>query len=64
MKKYTYRVSALQRAIMTTFVDAKNEKQAIEIAKKSEAWNFDGYMPEDYFDYEIDYSFDPERVKS
>ena len=32
MKKYTYRVSALQRAIMTTFV--------------------------------IDYSFDPERVKS
>ena len=64
MKKYTYRVSALQRAIMTTYVNAKNEKQAIEIAKKSEDWNFDGYMPEDYFDYEIDYSFDPERVKS
>ena len=39
------------------------EKEAIEIAKKSEDWNFDNYF-EDYFDYEIDYSFDPERVKS
>ena len=64
MKTYIYRVSALQRAIMSTFVEAENEQQAIEIAKKSEDWNFDGYMPEDYFDYEVDYSFDPERVKS
>ena len=47
----------------STFVDAKDEKQAIEIAKKNEDWNFDGYMPEDYFDYEVDYSFDPERVE-
>ena len=64
MKKYTYRVSALQKAIMSTFVEAKNEQEAIEIAKKSEDWNFDNYLDEDYFDYEIDYSFDPERVKS
>ena len=40
-----------------------HEEQAIEIAKKSEDWNFDNYF-EDYFDYEIDYSFDIERVKS
>jgi hypothetical protein len=64
MKKYRYRVSALQKAIMSTHVEAENEEQAIEIAKKSEDWNFDGYTPEDYFDYEIDYSFDIERVKS
>ena len=64
MKKYRYRVMALQKAIMSTHVEAENEEQAIEIAKKSEDWNFDGYMPEDYFDYEIDYSFDSERVKS
>ena len=64
MKKYTYRVSALQKAITSTFVEAKNEQEAIEIAKKSEDWNFDNYLDEDYFDYEIDYSFDPERVKS
>ncbi len=63
MKKYRYRVSALQKAIMSTFVEAENEQEAIEIAKKSEDWNFDNYV-EDYFDYEIDYSFDPERVKS
>ena len=63
MKKYRYRVSALQKAIMSTFVEAKNEQEAIEIAKKSEDWNFDNYF-EDYFDYEIDYSFDIERVKS
>ena len=63
MKKYRYRVSALQKAIMSTFVEAKNEQEAIEIAKKSEDWNFDNYLDEDYFDYEIDYSFDPERVK-
>ena len=62
MKKYRYRVSALQKAIMSTFVEAKNEQEAIEIAKKSEDWNFDNYF-EDCFDYEIDYSFDPERVK-
>jgi hypothetical protein len=64
MKKYRYRVSALQKAIMSTFVEAENEQEAIEIAKKSEDWNFDNYLDEDYFDYEIDYSFDPERVKS
>ena len=62
MKKYKYRVLALQKAIMTTYVEAENEKQAVEIAKKSEDWNFDNYF-EDYFDYEIDYSFDIERVK-
>ena len=60
MKKYRYRVSAWQKAIMSTFVEAESEKQAIEIAKKSEDWNFDNYS-KDYFDYEIDYSFDPER---
>jgi hypothetical protein len=64
MKKYRYRVSALQKAIMSTFVEAENEQEAIEIAKKSEDWNFDNYLDEDYFDYEVDYSFDPERVKS
>ena len=51
MKKYRYRVSALQKAIMSTYVEAENEEQAIEIAKKSEDWNFDNYF-EDYFDYE------------
>ncbi len=60
MKKYKYRVSALQKAIMSTYVEAENEEQAIEIAKKSEDWNFDNYF-EDYFDYEIDYSFDAEE---
>jgi len=54
---------ALQKAIMSTHVEAENEEQAIEIAKKSEDWNFDNYF-EDYFDYEIDYSFDIERVES
>ena len=63
MKTYIYRVSALQRAIMSTFVEAENEQQAIEIAKKSEDWNFDDYF-EDYFDYEIDHIFDSERVES
>ena len=63
MKKYRYRVSALQKAIMSTFVEAENEQEAIEIAKKSEDWNFDDYF-EDYFDYEIDHIFDSERVES
>ena len=66
MKKYKYRVSALQKTIMTTFVEAENEQEAIDIAKESHDldWNMDSFLDEDYFDYEIDYSFDPERVKS
>ena len=66
MKKYRYRVSALQKAIMSTFVEAKNEQEAIDIAKESHDldWNMDSFLDEDYFDYEVDYSFDPERVKS
>ena len=66
MKKYKYRVSALQKTIMSTFVEAENEQEAINIAKESHDldWNMDSFLDEDYFDYEIDYSFDPERVKS
>jgi len=66
MKKYKYRVSALQKTIMSTFVEAENEQEAIDIAKESHDldWNMDSFLDEDYFDYEIDYSFDPERVKS
>ena len=66
MKKYKYRISALQKTIMSTFVEAENEQEAIDIAKESHDldWNMDSFLDEDYFDYEIDYSFDPERVKS
>ena len=66
MKKYKYRVSALQKTIMSSFVEAENEQEAIDIAKESHDldWNMDSFLDEDYFDYEIDYSFDPERVKS
>ena len=66
MKKYKYRISALQKTIMTTFVEAENEQEAIDIAKESHNldWNMDSFLDEDYFDYEVDYSFDPERVKS
>ena len=66
MKKDKYRVSALQKTIMSTFVEAENEQEAIDIAKESHDldWNMDSFLDEDYFDYEIDYSFDPERVKS
>mgnify|MGYP003130905419 FL=1 len=66
MKKYKYRISALQKTIMTTFVEAENEQEAIDIAKESHDldWNMDSFLDEDYFDYEVDYSFDPERVKS
>ena len=65
MKKYKYRVSALQKTIMSTFVEAENEQEAIDIAKESHDldWNMDSFLDEDYFDYEIDYSFDPERVE-
>ena len=65
MKKYKYRVSALQKTIMSTFVEAENEQEAIDIAKESHDldWNMDSFLDEDYFDYEVDYSFDPERVK-
>jgi hypothetical protein len=64
MKKY--RISALQRVIMSTFVEAENEQEAIDIAKKYSYlnWEMDGSLDEDYFDYEVDHSFDPERVKS
>ena len=60
MKKYRYRVMALQKAIMTTYVEAENEKEAVEIAKKSEEWNFDNYF-EEHFDHEIDYTYDTEE---
>ena len=65
MKKYKYRVSALQKTIMSTFVEAENEQEAIDIAKESHDldWNMDSFLDEDYFDYEVDYSFDPERVE-
>ena len=65
MKKYEYRVSALQRIVMSTFVEAENEEQAIDIAKKYSYlnWEMDGSLDENYFDYEIDHSFDPERVE-
>ena len=64
MKKY--KISALQRVIMSTFVEAENEQEAIDIAKKYSYlnWEMDGSLDEDYFDYEVDHSFDPERVKS
>jgi hypothetical protein len=45
---------------MTTYVEAENEKQAVEIAKKSEEWNFDNYF-EEHFDHEIDYTYDTEE---
>jgi len=65
MKKYKYRISALQKTIMSTFVEAENEQEAIDIAKESHDldWNMDSFLDEDYFDYEVDYSFDPERVE-
>mgnify|MGYP004087610997 FL=1 len=65
MKKYKYRISALQKTIMTTFVEAENEQEAIDIAKESHDldWNMDSFLDEDYFDYEVDYSFDPQRVE-
>ena len=66
MKKYKYRVSALQRVIMSTFVEAENEQEAIDIAKKYSYlnWEMEGSLDENYFDYEVDHILNPERVKS
>ena len=56
MEKYEYRVSALQRVVMSTFVEAENEEQAIDIAKKYSYlnWEMDGSLDENYFDYEVE----------
>ena len=56
MKKYEYRVSALQRVVMSTFVEAENEQDAIDIAKKYSYlnWEMDGSLDENYFDYKVE----------
>ena len=69
MKKY--RVSALRKSIMSAFVEAENEDQALAIAKSSHdvEWESDGLLGSSmsnifgHFDHEIDHSFDPEEVE-